>query len=69
MPYDRIPKCPCPLTLGMLVAEGRLSHVAEFDGAFAAAVHEEVAVDGVEFGCGNDLGQLLHVHWLDIHNV
>jgi hypothetical protein len=53
----------------MLVAEGRLSHVAEFDGAFAAAVHEEVAVDGVEFGCGNDLGQLLHVHWLDIHNV
>lgn len=62
-------KCPHFLTLGMLVAEGRLSHVAELDGAFAAAVHEEVAVDGMEFGSGNDLGQLLHVHWLDIHDV
>lgn len=36
------------LTLGMGVTQGLLPHVAESDGAFAAAVHKLVAVDGVE---------------------
>jgi hypothetical protein len=53
----------------MLVAKGRLSHVAEFDGSFAATVHEQVAVHRVKFSGSNDLSQLFHVHWLDIHNV
>lgn len=53
----------------MLIAKGRLSHVAELDGALAATVHEEIAVYRVEFGGGDDLSQLLHVDWLDIDNV
>jgi len=67
--FMAIEQINCRHTLSMLVAEGRLSHVAELDGAFATAVHEQVAVDRVEFSCSNDLCQLLHVHGLDIHNV
>lgn len=57
------------LTLGMLVAKRRFTHVTEFDGSFAATVHKEVAMDGVEFGGSDDLGQLLHIYRFDVHNV
>lgn len=53
----------------MLVAEGRLSHIAELDGAFAAAVHEQIAVDRMELGSGNDLSELFHIYRLNVHNV
>ena len=53
----------------MLVTERLLPHVAEPDGALAAAVDELVAVDGVELGRRDDLCQLLHVGRLDVHNV
>ncbi len=57
------------LTLCVCIAECLLSHVAESDGAFAAAVHKLVAVEGVEDGGCDHLRQLLHVGGLDVHNV
>lgn len=65
--------CPCPgrpaLTLGMAVAEGGGAHVAQPDGAFAAAVDKGVAVVRVELGGRDHLRQLLHVGWFDVHDV
>lgn len=57
------------LTLGVAVAEGRGAHIAQPDGAFAAAVHEGVAVVGVELCSGDHLRQLLHVGRLDVHDI
>jgi hypothetical protein len=53
----------------MLVTERRVTHVGQFDVAFRAGIHEQVAVQGVELGCSNDFGKLLHVDWLDVHDV
>lgn len=57
------------LTLGVAVAEGSGAHVAQADGALAAAVHEGVAVVRVELGRRDHLRQLLHVGRFDVHNV
>lgn len=57
------------LTLGVSVTQGLLPHVAQPDGALAAAVHKLVAVYRVEDGGRDHLRQLLHVGGLDVHNV
>lgn len=56
-------------TFCVVIAQGGLSHVRQLDGSFAAAVHKNITMLGVEFSWGNDLCQLLHVGWLDINNV
>ena len=58
-----------PLTLRMHVTQCFLPHVAHPDGAFAAAVHKLVAVDGMEDGGCDHLSQLLHVGGLNIHHI
>lgn len=57
------------LTFGVFVTESGGSHVTEAQGALAAAVHKQVAVVRVELGCCYDLRQILHVGWLDVHNI
>lgn len=57
------------LTLGVLIAERLCSHVAQSDGAFTAAVHKLVAVDGMEFRCRDDLRQFFHICRFDINYV
>jgi hypothetical protein len=56
-------------TLSVLVAQRLLSHVGQLDRSLRARVAEKVAGDGVEFGGGDDLGELLHVDGLDIEDV
>lgn len=56
-------------TLRVLVTESPLTHVRQFNGSLGAGVHEPVTADRVEFGGCDDLGEFLHVRWLDIHNV
>ena len=53
----------------MLVTECGLSHVTQADGALAAAVGEGLALLRVELSRRDDLRQLLHVGWLDVHDV
>ena len=53
----------------MLVAQGGVSHVSKLDVTLRAAVHEQVALCGVELGRGDDLRELLHIRGLDIDNV
>ena len=53
----------------MLIAQRRIPHVSKLDVAFRAAVHEQVAMYGVELGSSDDFGELLHVHGLDVHDV
>ena len=53
----------------MLVAEGRLPHVTQADGALAAAVGEGLALLRVKLGRRDHLRQLLHVGRLDVHDV
>lgn len=57
------------LTLGVPVTQRRRPHVTQPDCAFAAAVHEGVAVVGVELGRRDHLRELLHVGWLDVHDI
>lgn len=57
------------LTFSVLIAKGTLAHVCQLDRALGTSVHEPVAAHGVEFGGCDDLGELLHVRGLDIHNV
>lgn len=57
------------LTLGMLITECLCSHVAQPDGAFTAAVHKLVAIDGMEFCRRDYLRKLFHVGWLDVNYV
>lgn len=57
------------LTFGVVVAQRGGPHVAQADGALAAAVDERVALVGVELGRRDHLRQLLHVRRLDVHNV
>ena len=56
-------------TLGMLIAKSVFSHVRQFDSTLRACVHEPVAALGVKLCSGDDLGQLLHVCGLDVHDV
>lgn len=56
-------------TLGVLVAQGLLAHVGKLDGALGRRVREEVALERVELGRRDDLGQLLHVDRLDVEDV
>ena len=56
----------CGLTLGVLVAQRRLSHVTEAQRALAAAVDKQVAVVRVELCCRDHLRQVLHVGGLDV---
>lgn len=53
----------------MLITQCPLAHVGKLDGTLRASVHELITADGVEFGRGDDLGKLLHIRGLDIHNV
>lgn len=57
------------LTFGVPVTQGRRPHVAQPDCPFAAAVHEGVAVMGVELGRRNHLRELLHVGRFNVHDV
>lgn len=69
--YERTeePGSAARLTFGVAVAERRGAHVAQPDGALAAAVHEHVAVVRVELGRRDHFCQLLHVRRLDIYNI
>lgn len=57
------------LTFGVFVAQRGLPHVAESQGAFAAAVHKKVTVVGVKLCRRDHLSQILHVGWLNVHDV
>lgn len=57
------------LTLGVPVAQGGGAHVAQADGALAAAVHEHVALVWVQLRRRDHLRQLLHVGRLEVHDV
>ena len=57
------------LTLGVPVTQRRRPHVTQPDCPFAAAVHEGVAVVGVELSRRDHLRELLHVGWLDVHDI
>lgn len=57
------------LTLGVPVTQRRCTHVTQPDCPLAAAVYEGVAVVGVELSCSDHLCELLHVGWLDVHDI
>lgn len=56
-------------TLYMFVTECSLTHIGKLDGALGAGVHKLIATDGVKFGCGDDLGEFLHICRFDIHDI
>lgn len=53
----------------MLIAQGVHTHIVEFNGTFAAAIHEQIAMEWMKFCGGDDFGEFFHVGRLDIHNV
>lgn len=53
----------------MPVTQGRGAHVTQPDGPLATAVDEHIALVWVKLSGGDDFCQLLHVSWLDVHNV
>lgn len=53
----------------MFVTERSLSHVAQAYGTLAAAVGEGVTLLGMKLRRGDHLCQILHVGWLNVHNV
>lgn len=53
----------------MLITKGAFSHVGKLDGAFGACIHEPVAALRVKLCSRDNLGQLLHVSWLDVNNI
>lgn len=57
------------LTLGVPITQGGCPHVTQPDCPLAAAVYKGVAVMGVELGCRDHLCELLHVGWLDVHDI
>lgn len=57
------------LTLGVPVTQRGRTHVTQPDCPLAAAVYKGVAVVGVELGCRDHLCELLHVGWLDVHDI
>lgn len=56
-------------TLCVPITERRVTHVAQLDVTLRARVHEKVAMNGVELGRGDDFGQFLHIHGLDVDDV
>lgn len=59
----------CILTFGVLVTQRCLSHVTEAQRALAAAVDKQVTVVGVKLSRCDHFCQILHVGWLDVHDV
>lgn len=57
------------LTLGVPVTQCGCTHVTQPDCPLAAAVYKGVAVVGVELSCCDHLCELLHVGWLDVHDI
>lgn len=57
------------LTLGMLVAECRVSHICQFDVGFGAGIHELVALCGMELCGGDNFRQFLHIDRLDVDDI
>lgn len=57
------------LTFAVFVAQRGLSHVTQTYRALAAAVGKGVTLLGMKLCWGDHLRQLLHVGWLDVHNV
>ena len=57
------------LTFGVGVAECGRPHVAQSDGALAAAVHKLIAVPRMELCRSYHLSQLLHVARLDVNYI
>lgn len=57
------------LTFGVLVTQSGCAHVAETQGALAAAVDKEVAVVGVKLRRRDHFREVLHIGWLDVHDV
>ena len=57
------------ITLGLLVAQGALAHVAQANGTLRRAVHEQVALARVKLRRCDHLRQLFHVRRLYVHNV
>jgi hypothetical protein len=57
------------LTFRGAVAERGLAHIRQLHRPFAAAVHEQVAMQGVEFGRSDDLRELFHIGWLYINDI
>ena len=57
------------LTFCMLVTQRILTHVGQLYCPFRACIHKPVTTLGMEFGGGDDFGQLLHVGWLDVNDV
>lgn len=57
------------LTFGVLVTQSGCTHVAETQGALAAAVDKEVAVVGVKLRRCDHFREVLHIGWLDVHDV
>ena len=56
-------------TLRMLIAESALTHISQFNCPFRARIHEPVAAYGVELSSSNDLCELLHIGWFDVHYI
>lgn len=57
------------LTFRVLVTQCCFSHVTEAQRAFAAAIDKQVTVVGMKLSRCDHLCQILHVGWLDVHNV
>lgn len=57
------------LTLGVLITQGAFSHVCKLDGALRACVHEPITALWVELCSCDDLGEFLHIRWLDVYNI
>ena len=53
----------------MTIAESAFSHVRQLDRPLGARVHEPIAALRVEFRSRNDLRELFHVRWFDIHDI
>ena len=57
------------LTFRLAIAQRRMTQVAEFDRALAAAVYEGIAVRRSEARRRDDLGEVFHVGRLEVDDV
>ena len=53
----------------MLITQGTLSHICEFDCAFRACIHEPIATLRMKFGSGDNLCKFFHIGRLDVDDV
>jgi hypothetical protein len=53
----------------MLIAQGAFSHISKFDSSLGTRIHKPVTTEGMELGSSDNFGELLHIYWLDVHNV